>query len=60
MTSRRIRSGPVARRDCEGLLTVTGGDDVVALAREARANDPDVARVVVDDQDARRSPHPDA
>jgi len=52
--------GPRRARDCEGLLTVTGGDDVVALAREARANDPDVARVVVDDQDARRSPHPDA
>ena len=46
--------------DREGLLAVAGGDDIVAVGGEAHAQDANIGRIVVGDQDPRRIPHSDS
>ena len=60
--TRLLRADPRTARI--PLVVVTSfalsGDDLVAVRREAHAQDADVGGVVVGDQDAWRSPHPDS
>ena len=42
----------------QSLFAVSGGDDLIAIGRQAGPHDPKVGGVVVSDQDARRSLHP--